>query len=414
MSGVATPAQIALGAELGMGPAETERCLLLASMPRTEIDAVTALQLGPDGDSWLTWDEALSLHRMSEPDRDEVLALVYSGENGEREMGVAEALASDSLDKDQRSRFRPGVTASRETGRRRPRGYADWRPQHRTQALLDDVQNVLEEYADFLPLTVRQIFYRLVGAHGYEKTERAYSRLGEHLVRARRARLVPFDAIRDDGIVTYSSRWHGGPADFWDDAIGRAHEYRRDRQAGQPRYVELWCESAGMAPQLANVADGFSVPVFSAGGFASLSAVRLIVDRAVRRGVPTVLLHVGDFDPSGESIFGAIVEDARAFAVEDAVIGTQRVEGIRLALTAAQVEEYDLPTAPAKQSDSRSARWIGGTCQLEALPPDTLARTVRDALDGLFEPSRLCREIELEARDRTELLRALPAEGEAA
>jgi hypothetical protein len=43
-----TAEQLALDAELGLGPAETARCLLLATMPRAEIDAVTALQLGPD------------------------------------------------------------------------------------------------------------------------------------------------------------------------------------------------------------------------------------------------------------------------------------------------------------------------------------------------------------------------------
>jgi hypothetical protein len=301
------------------------------------------------------------------------------------------------------------ITSSRENGRRRPRGYADWRPQRKTLVLLKAVAEVLEEYEHYLPLTVRQVFYRLVGAYGYEKTELAYSRLCEHLVRARRARLIPFEAIRDDGVVTYSSRWHAGVEEFWDDAVDRARDYRRDRQAGQPRYVELWCEAAGMAPQLARVADEYSVPVFSAGGFASLSAVRLIVQRAIRRDGPTLLLHVGDFDPSGESIFDAIVEDSRAFAFEDAVIATQRIEGWRLALTAGQVREHELPTAPAKATDSRSARWEGGTCQLEALAPDVLASIVGDALYELFDPMIMRDEVEAEARDRTQLLLALPA-----
>ena len=60
-----------------------------------------------------------------------------------------------------------------------------------------------------LPLTVRQIFYRLVGAHGYDKTEQAYARLGEHLNRARRAGLIEFDAIRDDGITFAEPRSDG-------------------------------------------------------------------------------------------------------------------------------------------------------------------------------------------------------------
>lgn len=303
---------------------------------------------------------------------------------------------------------------SRDNGRRRPRGYAAWRPQRKTRVLLGQVEEILDEYRDHLPLTVRQVFYRLVAAHGYEKTERAYARLSEHVVRARRARLIPFDHIRDDGVTTISMEWFGSPEDFWDDAVQRGRRYRRDRQAGQPQRIELWCEAAGMAPQLARVADEFSVPVFSAGGFASLTAVRQIVDRAVApdRTCPTVLLHVGDFDPSGESIFEAMVADAQAFVEADRITaGIERVEGLRVALTADQVEAHELPTAPAKKTDSRTVRWRGETCQLEALPPDVLARAVREAIAGGDAPGIFENQVEQEEADRRAILRALPAGG---
>ncbi len=163
-----------------------------------------------------------------------------------------------------------------------------------------------------------------------------------------------------------------------------------------------------MAPQLARVADRYSVPVFSCGGFASLAAVRTIVDRACRRNTPTLLLHVGDFDPSGESIFQAIAEDAAAFVKEDRTIGLQRVEAERVALTRDQVEDYNLPTAPPKASDSRSASWEGGTCQLEALAPNELASIVAAAIDSRFEQQPLEAQLRAELTDRTELLRMLP------
>ncbi len=307
-------------------------------------------------------------------------------------------------------------TACRKTAESaRAKGYiADWKPHRKTLELIGAVQAILHEYRAHLPLTLRQIFYRLVGAYGYEKTEIAYNRLSGHLVNARRARVIPFGALRDDGIVTYSSRWHEGVEDFWDDAIDRAHEYRRDRQAGQRQYVELWCEAAGMAPQLARVADEFSVPVFSNGRYQSLPAVRFIVDRVVRRDVPTTLLHIGDLDPTGQSMYDTLVEDTNAFLDEDRIIATQRIQARRLALTAEQVQRYELPTAPPKAADSRSKSWGGGeTCQLEALAPDALFSIVRDALEGIFDPERLDREIKSEARDRTQLLRALPEGGEA-
>ena len=91
----------------------------------------------------------------------------------------------------------------------RVRGFAPWSPGADTRDVLKLVRLVLIEYADYLPLTVRQIFYRLVGVHDYEKTEQGYKRLGEILNRARRAGLVSFDALRDDGFTRTSELgWH--------------------------------------------------------------------------------------------------------------------------------------------------------------------------------------------------------------
>lgn len=300
-------------------------------------------------------------------------------------------------------------TARRVNGRRRPRGYAPWRPQRKTRDLLEVVLQVLGEYVEQLPLTVRQVFYRLVALGAVEKTERAYANLAEHLVRARRASLVPFDVIRDDGVVTYSERWHAGPEDFWDDTARRMRAYRRDRQAGQRQRLELWCEAAGMAPQLAKVADRYSVPVKSSGGFLSLTAVRLIAERALERNVPTLLLHVGDLDPSGESIFDALAADAAAFVESDRVILPQRVEAVRVALTGQQVADHGLPTAPAKGSDTRSRTWLGGTCQLEALPPDALASIVKQAIEDRLDRSVYEREVDREWADRYEIALGLPS-----
>lgn len=303
-----------------------------------------------------------------------------------------------------------GFTAGRENGRTRPKGYAEWRPQAKTRTLLEQVNAVLVEYEAHLPLSVRQIFYRLVSAFGYEKTERAYNRLSEALVRARRAQLIPFDYIRDDAVVHVLPAWYAGIEDFWNVTVRSARRYRRHRQTGQRFHVELWSEAAGMVPQLARVADRFSVAVYSAGGFASLTAVRHIAERALERSKPTVLLHVGDYDPSGESIFAAIAADAAAFVEADRIVGTLSIIPVRVALTAEQVARHELPTAPPKTTDSRSRSWEGGgTCQLEALPPDMLATVVRDAILKWFDDGVLARQIEREHADRVELLRSLPA-----
>ena len=146
-------------------------------------------------------------------------------------------------------------------------------------------------------------------------------------------------------------------------------------------------------------------------GGAGMSATHEIARRALARDAPTVLLHVGDFDPSGVSIFSAMAEDAAAFVGSDRVIHTLEIIPVRVALTAVQVETYDLPTAPAKVSDTRSCTWSGGTCQLEALPPDALAGLVREAIGEWFDFDILADHVGAEADERAELL-GLPAGGE--
>ncbi|WP_348625713.1 MULTISPECIES: hypothetical protein [unclassified Mesorhizobium] len=94
------------------------------------------------------------------------------------------------------------ITPSRKTGR--PKGYiANYQPQTKTLALLDAVDMVLTEYREHWPLTIRHVFYRLVGAYGYPKDESFYSKLIDHIGNARRGRVIPFNAIRDDGVVTH-------------------------------------------------------------------------------------------------------------------------------------------------------------------------------------------------------------------
>ncbi|MFJ8856553.1 hypothetical protein [Streptomyces sp. NPDC102437] len=60
-----------------------------------------------------------------------------------------------------------------------------------------------------------------------------------------------------------------------------ADGYRADRQAGQPVRLELWCETAGMVPQLARLGSGFGIACFSGGGFDGLVGKHNAAQRAV-------------------------------------------------------------------------------------------------------------------------------------
>lgn len=312
----------------------------------------------------------------------------------------------------------------------RPKGFAVWNPQAKTRDVLEQVNEVLDDYSDNLPLTVRQIFYRLVGQYGFDKTEQAYNRLTEYIVRARRSGMIRFDAIRDDGTINSVPLTYADVADFWRSTRSRAAHYQRNRLAGQPVRIELWCEAAGMVPQLRRVAFPYGVPVYSTGGFSSVTVTFEIAKRALEADRPTSFLHVGDYDPSGESIFEAMATDAARFVGQVVYSETQtqtlgdlmgleqadidRIEHAegeevpelipeRVALTAEQVELYNLPTAPPKATDTRSRTWIGETCQAEAMPPDTLAAVVREAIRDQLDLDRYDEEVERETADEQEI-----------
>lgn len=273
--------------------------------------------------------------------------------------------------------------------RTRARGFVTWTPNEESQALLTAVNQVLEEYRDQLPLTARQIFYRLVGTIGYEKTERAYARLCERLSRARRANLISFAAIRDDGT---SSRMASGWWDedsFWPSVRSWASFFKYHESIGQPYHTELWVEASGMVPQAAAVAHRYGIDVYSAGGFNGLTDKYQTAERLVGVGKPVIVLHVGDYDPSGCAIIDSLAEDVLAF-VDGLDPDHAAIRFERVAVTPEQVERFGLPTAPQKLNDRRGEH-MDDTVQAEALPPNTLATEIEAAI---------LREYDLEAQQR--------------
>jgi hypothetical protein len=150
----------------------------------------------------------------------------------------------------------------------RPRGFVEkWNPRAHTRVLLDQVNDVLADYADQLPLTIRQVFYRLVGVYQYEKSERAYNRLSEMLATARRARVISMDDIRDDGFVSKRGLFYDDLPDFLETMMHLAKNLRLDRMVGQSRRIVVWCEATGMVPLLERIAEPYGIEVCSSGGF---------------------------------------------------------------------------------------------------------------------------------------------------
>jgi hypothetical protein len=270
-------------------------------------------------------------------------------------------------------------------------------------ALLEIIRQVLEEYVEYLPLTIRQIFYRLVGAHGYEKTERAYKNLGECLNRARRAGLVPFDTIRDDVAEIVVRTGYESAADLIDTWRRDAETFRLDRWPNQPQRLVLMVEAAGMKPQIENAVGTYRVPVIPSGGFDSLTAKHDLAQALGENDKLTEVLHIGDHDPSGGHLFLSMEEDVEQLIADMGLPG--RAEFTRLAVTPEQIRRLRLPTAPPKATDDRA--FEGATTQAEAIPPDVLAQIVRDAVTERLDQVAFKKVLEREKCIRKELTEKL-------
>jgi len=76
----------------------------------------------------------------------------------------------------------------------------EWRS---TTRLIETAINIL---AKEFPMTIRQLFYRLVSAVAIENCLRDYQRVSQVMTKAREDGRVPFEWIVDRSRATYSSR----------------------------------------------------------------------------------------------------------------------------------------------------------------------------------------------------------------
>jgi hypothetical protein len=135
-------------------------------------------------------------------------------------------------------------------------------------------------------------------------------RVGEVILLARRAGMIPEPWVADErapepiGPLEFSNPNAGAD---WADAV--IEQARLPRQDGQNVCVEVWCEAAGIAQRLANVAGDFGVRVYAGGGFDGLKGKRATAVRVASREVPTIALQIGDYDDHGWRIFTAVAED---------------------------------------------------------------------------------------------------------
>lgn len=263
----------------------------------------------------------------------------------------------------------------------------------RTKAEIEVVKSAIYQLLDAEnPMTVRQTFYRLVSNGVIEKTEKEYkSTVVRLLTQMRRRGEIPYGWIADN------TRWMRKPHTFssMESAlVYTAQTYRRALWDTQDAYVEIWLEKDALAGVLYEVTEQWDVPLMVTRGYPSLSFLHNSAEAIREQNCPVYLYYFGDYDPSGIDIPRKVEGGIRELA-PDAEVYFERV-----AVTEAQIIEWDLPTRPTKRTDSRSKNFEGESVEADAIPTQQLKALTELCIDRHINPYALDKLQTIEAEER--------------
>lgn len=241
-----------------------------------------------------------------------------------------------------------------------------------------------------VPPTLRQVFYRLVAGGLIPNRETVYKQLSSRTAVGRREGWFPDFSDGTRTIEDVETFTDVSAAVDW-----LAGVYQLDRTRGQDRQTWVIVEKATLSTLAVSAVRRYGVPVVALRGYGS----QTIIDRVARRmdndGRPATILYVGDFDPTGEDIDRDLRErlNFSDFTFE------------RLAVTADQIAEYELPPMPGKTSDSRAAGFVARhgvlvQVEAEAIDPNTLSALIVEAVESVVDLSTLRRVVSQEEAHR--------------
>ena len=264
------------------------------------------------------------------------------------------------------------------------------------RAIADELVRAIYELREYWPLTVRQAFYQMVARLVVPNSKAEYKKISDILLKLRRQGRVPWSAIEDRTRRTTEKRGHSDYATWLRDQLNYfadARCYGRCYVQDQDVYVEVSTEKDALASIVEDVTWKFCTRLNivrgqNSGSFQQVMAERF--KRAEAQGQRPILIHVGDFDPSGVAIPKSM---AKSFREDHGV----EVEVIRAALNPDQIIEHQLPAKhdAAKQTDPNYKEWLRlygedqVAVELDALHPKTLQDIVSSALSDVLDMSSM-------------------------
>jgi len=264
---------------------------------------------------------------------------------------------------------------------------------------ISSINSILEEYSEQgYRLTLRQLYYQLVARDFIPNRVQEYSKLSSVLVDARMNGLTDWGMIEDRIRKPHLLYWVRDIQDAINDTV---RYYRLNRQEGQKNCIEIWTEKDAVSNILKRVSQYFHLRLMINRGYSSCSAMKEAFDRLRLSNRKTIILYIGDHDPSGLDMIRDV--DSRL-----AEFGLDNFEVIHVALTADQIREFSPPPNPAKITDPRSRWYISEfgseSWELDALKPGDLERIVRNIAEEYIDLNLFESMVQKEKEDKEKLM----------
>ena len=249
---------------------------------------------------------------------------------------------------------------------------------------LDKVKVILDELINYKPLTLRQVYYQLVGKGYIENTRSAYQGLSQLLKWSRLDNRISWNDIEDRVRVFNNMSGWLDKSYFLESTIsGFFNSYSRDLWQSQKKYIEVWIEKDALSSIFSKVCEKYGVSVVVCRGFSSVSFLHDFKVRLVKhKNKKAVMLYFGDFDPSGNEML-----EAMKTTLKDE-LGIDNIQFKRIALLKDDIFTYNLPHNPdaLKRSDTRAKKHLEAygelAVELDALRPDVLEKKIQDAVEN--------------------------------
>ena len=268
----------------------------------------------------------------------------------------------------------------------------------RITQLIDTSVGILDEES---PMTIRQLFYRLVSIGALENSRGDYVKVSRIMTIARNDGRVDWDAIVDRSRPDYAPN-------VWTDTVEfvetLSYGYRKDYWNLQPEFVEIWVEKDAIVGSIEDLTNELGLRVRPGKGFQSTTKVREIAERFSKITKPIFVYYLGDHDPSGrnaeDELRDRVHQHLLNLVLEMEFAGRDREDHLRrvgragagmyfsmrrLAIHAEDIALFKLPPLKVKSSDSRAAGFkkkYGNQCvELDALPVVELRDRIRKAVE---------------------------------